>query len=74
MTAAARRATQRVPLLDAFCERAEARAYLFHVGEYSLTEAVDVLQADAVRSGLVAEIGQDGVQAIIAQAFARVRR
>jgi hypothetical protein len=65
---------QRISLLDAFAQRAEARAYLWHIGEYSLAEAVDVLQADAERSGLVAELGQDGVQAVIADAFAKVRQ
>jgi hypothetical protein len=51
----------------------EARAYLWAACEFDLHEAVDVLQADAVASGLVAEIGQDAVQAIMAEAFGRVR-
>lgn len=50
-----------------------ARAYLFHVGELSLAEGVDVLQADAERDGLVELLGQDCVQNILAAAFAAVR-
>jgi hypothetical protein len=46
---------------------------LWAAGELSLHDAVDVLQADAVRDGLVAEIGQDAVQAIMAKAFEAVR-
>ena len=38
-----------------------------------LHEAVDVLQADAVSTGLVAGLGQDRVQQIIADAFHEVR-
>jgi hypothetical protein len=56
-----------------FKERCEARAILFAVGEYDLHEAVDVLQAVAEASGLVDEIGQDAVQALMAEAFGRVR-
>ena len=55
-----------------FRERCEARAYLFAIGEFDLHEAVDVLQADASRTGLVDHIGQDAVQAIMAAAFAPV--
>jgi hypothetical protein len=66
---------QRVCLdpLVVFEARAEARAMLYAVGEFSLHEAVDVLQASAVESGLVDEIGQDRVQAIMATAFHRHR-
>ena len=49
--------------------RAQARAYLVTIGELSLTEAVDALQDYAITSGLVARIGQDAVQAIIAREF-----
>lgn len=38
-----------------------------------LHEAIDGLQAAAIRDGLVKEIGQDAVQAMIADAFTRVR-
>jgi hypothetical protein len=62
-----------VPALDIFIARCEARAKLWQVGELSLHDAVDALQAAAVRSGLVTEIGQDHVQAIMAEAFAALR-
>jgi hypothetical protein len=52
--------------------RAQVRAYLVVVGEYDLHDAVDGLQAYAERSGLVAELGQDRVQAILAAAFGPV--
>ena len=71
MSTAAARALEepRVDLLDAFTERAWARAYLWFAGEYSLQEAVDRLQHDAKRDGLIERIGQDRVQAILADAF-----
>jgi hypothetical protein len=47
-----------------------ALAALFAIGEYTLHEAVDVLQGYAEVSGLVDELGQDEVQAIMAAAFA----
>ena len=62
-------AERRVDLLDAFKERADARAYLWAIGEYELAEAVDVLQHDAERDGLLDRIGQDAVQAILTDAF-----
>lgn len=49
--------------------RAWARAHLAAVGEMDLAEAVDGLQRDAERDGLVAELGQDAMQEIIADAF-----
>jgi hypothetical protein len=55
--------------LDVLELRAWARAYLYAIGELTLHEAVDVLQHDAQRDGLVRLIGQDGVQQIIAQQF-----
>ncbi len=62
-------AEQRVDLLDAFIERASARAYLWSLGELTLHEAVDKLQDDAERNGLVERIGRDTVQQILADAF-----
>jgi hypothetical protein len=53
--------------------RAWARARLWQAGELDLHEAIDTLQAAAVRDGLIAKLGQDCVQAIIAAAFAAVR-
>jgi hypothetical protein len=56
--------------MDALALRAWARAYLWDAGEIkSVPEAVDPLQTFAVESGLVAEIGQDAVQKILADAF-----
>ena len=59
--------------LDVFTLRAWARARLWQVGEIDLHEAVDELQAAAEASGLVAKLGQDRVQAVMARAFAAVR-
>ena len=55
--------------LDAFEARCDARAYLFAVGEFDLHTAVDVLQADAERDGLVDYLGQDCIQEILNAAF-----
>jgi hypothetical protein len=62
------------PALTAFQARCEARAILCAVGELSLHEGVDVLQHDALASGLVDTIGQDTVQAVMAVAFGEVPR
>jgi hypothetical protein len=61
-------------LLDVLELRAWARAYLYSIGELTLHEAVDVLQHDAQRDGLVAELGQDAVQQILADAFRPYRK
>jgi len=63
----------RVDLVDVFRERAEARAYLWSIGDLDLHEAIDVLQVDAECDGLVERIGQDGVQEIMAVAFRSYR-
>jgi hypothetical protein len=63
-----------VDVLAAFQLRAWARARLFGEGELGLHDAVDELQLGAVRDGLVAAIGQDAVQGLIANAFGAVRR
>jgi hypothetical protein len=62
-----------IPASEIFRARAEARALLFAACELELHEAVDVLQADAVATGLVDEIGQDAIQQIMSDAFGRVR-
>jgi hypothetical protein len=54
--------------IDAFSLRAEARAFLVAAGEMTLHDAVDGLQETAVDNGLVEQIGQDAVQAIMADA------
>jgi hypothetical protein len=56
-------------VLDVFVARAEARAILYRLDEMTLHEAVDGLQQAAVDSGLVAELGQDAVQRIMATIF-----
>jgi hypothetical protein len=62
-----------LPPTDIFRARAEARAALLAAGELDLHEAVDAFQATAIRGGLLGQIGQDAVQAIMAEAFGRVR-
>ena len=56
-----------------FQARCDARAILFAVGELELREAVDALEIFAVQAGLVDEIGQDAVQALMAKAFSKAR-
>ena len=55
--------------LTVFELRAWARARLYAENILTLGEAVDVLQDAAGRCGLLDNIGQDGVQQIIATAF-----
>ena len=63
-----------VELKTAFTTLCEARALLWRRGEWEwIGYAVDPLQAFAESSGLVRLIGQDEVQAIMAQAFAEPR-
>lgn len=59
--------------LAVFIARCEARALLWQANELDLREAIDELQAVAVRDGLVAELGQDEVQRLMVEAFAPVR-
>jgi hypothetical protein len=72
MTVAARTPELRPAMIDVFTLRAEARAILYEACVYTLHEAVDVLQVDAERTGLVAGLGQDHVQRIL-HAFHAVR-
>jgi hypothetical protein len=71
----ARRCHRQIRLdpVEIFTARAEARALLWKCLEFDLCEAVDVLQRDAERDRLVAEIGQDAVQRILADAFHKFR-
>lgn len=66
--------TQRSSTEQAFRLRCWARATLYAAGELDLIEAVDGLQAAAVSTGLIASIGTDAVQAIMANAFGRRRQ
>ena len=64
-----------VALADAvrcFELRCWARATLVGACEFDTQEAVDVLQRDAERDGLVAAIGQDCVQSFISHAFSTI--
>jgi hypothetical protein len=51
-----------------------ACATLYAAGEFDLQQAVDALQAAAIATRLVADIGQDQCQQIIAEAFHNVRQ
>jgi hypothetical protein len=75
MSAAAKRvdSSAKPSTLAVFIARAEARTLLWQVGEIDLHEAVDELQAAAERDGLVEQIGQDEIQALLAKAFEVVR-
>jgi NADH:ubiquinone oxidoreductase subunit B-like Fe-S oxidoreductase len=55
--------------LDVFTARCEARATLVAVGFMDLHTAIDELQADAERDGLVERVGQDEVQRLMSEAF-----
>jgi hypothetical protein len=59
--------------LDVFRERCEAQAYLVEAGAIAFLDAVDNLQGDADFDGLVARVGQDKIQAILAAAFGGTR-
>jgi hypothetical protein len=73
MTAALRHVPQvSVDLAEAFRLRCWACARLVIEGELALHEAVDKLHGDAVRDGLVAAIGQDRAQEMLAEAFCKV--
>jgi hypothetical protein len=69
MSAAAAIAERRVAPLAVLELCAWARAYLWHVGDYDLHEAVDPLQEAAERDGL----DPDTAQEILAAAFRTFR-
>ena len=73
MTAAAIHQSTKPSAILVFRERAEARAMLVANGLYDLQESVDTLQAAAETQGLVAQYGQDRIQQILSEAFARWR-
>lgn len=76
MSAPARalRPTRSAPAINVLAARADARAYLYAIGELEISDAVDALEEFARKSGLTREIGVDAVQAVIAQAFEPYRR
>jgi hypothetical protein len=57
--------------IEVFRERCEARAMLVANGLMDLIEAVDGMQESAVAQGLVARHGQDEIQRILSESFAR---
>jgi hypothetical protein len=57
--------------IEIFRERAEARAMLVSSGLMPLQDAVDGLQESAVAQGLLQRYGQDEIQQIMAESFAR---
>jgi hypothetical protein len=68
-------AGRRLDMVSVLQLRAWARAYLWSIGEYDLHEAVDILQqAAAERYGLIAWLGQDAAQALIAREFQPFRK
>jgi hypothetical protein len=73
MTAAAtiNKETGRPDALEIFRERAEARCLLVSNGVMTLQDAVDGLQEVAVSQRLVATHGQDRIQEILSESFAR---
>jgi hypothetical protein len=75
MNSAARQINQNTQpdALEVFLARCEARAQLVAAGLHSLQDSVDTLQAAAEAQGLIARYGQDAVQRILAESFARWR-
>jgi hypothetical protein len=73
VTAPVRKSDIKLDPVVVFTARAQARALLWHCHEFDLHEAIDVLQRDAERTGLLAAIGQDLVQEILSEAFKMVR-
>jgi hypothetical protein len=71
MTARARRREEirHADPVEVFTARCQARALLFTAGALDLHQAVDVLQDAAERTGLVTSLGQDAVQAMMADCF-----
>jgi hypothetical protein len=59
--------------IDVFRERAEARATLVAHGLMDLQSAVDGMQKVAEAQGLIKQYGQDAIQQILAESFARWR-
>jgi hypothetical protein len=66
-------AIRTIDQVDVFRERAEARAMLVANGLMDRQAAVDGMQEAAAAQGLVAELGQDAVQRILCECFARWR-
>jgi hypothetical protein len=63
--------TRASPLV-VWLERVEARALLVSHGDMDLQTAVDGLQEVAAAQGLVKALGQDQIQQLMAESFARL--
>jgi hypothetical protein len=59
--------------IEVFRARCEARAMLVSNGLMTLQDSVDGLQESAAAQGLVKQYGQDAVQRILSESFARWR-
>jgi hypothetical protein len=59
--------------IEIFRERCEARCLLVSNGLMTLQDAVDGLQEAAAAQGLLKRYGQDEIQRILAESFARWR-
>ena len=66
-------ATKLAGAKEVFCELCETSAFLWAHYQIELQEAVDKLQRHSEDFGLVAALGQDAVQAMMAEPFALVR-
>jgi hypothetical protein len=64
---------QSAKALEIFRERAEARAMLVANGLMTLADAVDGMQESAAAQGLLKQFGQDEIQRILSESFARRR-
>src|SRR5262245_63968690 len=73
MTAPLRQQRLRIDPIAVFIARVEARAMRWAADEITLHDAVDELWAAAVRDGLVARLGADHMQRVLADAFAPAR-
>jgi hypothetical protein len=72
MTAIANSPPDPILAINVFRERCETRAILVEACVFDLQQAVDGLQEAAEFYGLVDDIGQDAVQPMMAEAFAKV--
>jgi hypothetical protein len=60
-------------MVEVFRARCEAAAQAYAIGKIALLDAVDQLQDFAFTRELVELVGQDQIQAIMAEAFGPVR-
>jgi hypothetical protein len=72
--ASAKRAEAPINTLEQFRARCAIVASQYAIGRIDLIEAVDTLQDFAFTRGLVDEIGQDEVQAVLSAALASIQK